>query len=296
MNTTMIIAKFVTPVSIAFIMFGLGLSLTLDDFKRVWVHPKAMSTGIILQIIGLPILGFIFVSALGFDPVLAASVMLISACPGGAITNLVSFVSKGDAALSVSLTAINSFITVVTIPIVTTLSLGHFMGAEAAARVNILNLSLGILIITIPPIIIGMLTKYKAPDLAKKAEGIVRKGTISFLALLLIYVCYLERQTLLENYKKLATVATTLCFLYASMGVFVGNITRLPKRHILTLAIEVGLPNSGMGIVIALSFLGIPAFAVFCGLYMVIEYILAGIVMATMNSMLGRKILGDEYS
>ena len=124
-------------------MFGLGLTLTCNDFKGVLLYPKAMLIGITLQIAGLPLLGFVFVSVAGLSPELSLSVMILSACPGGAITNLVSFISKGDVALSVSLTALNSIITVVTIPLVVTFSLLYFSGESAAAQVNVLRFQMG---------------------------------------------------------------------------------------------------------------------------------------------------------
>ena len=290
------LTQIITPLAIVFIMFGLGLSLTLNDFKRVWLQPKSMFIGIILQIVGLPILGFTFVSVLGLDPVLSVSVMLLSACPGGAITNLVSFVSKGDAALSVSLTAVNSFVTVVTIPLVVTFSLVHFLGDEAAAQINVLRLSLGIILITIPPIIIGMVIKKKAPGFAEKSEKWVRKVTIIFLVLLATFASYQERQMILENYGKFTLLAVSLCILSVSMGLFGGMAARLNKKHILTLSIEVGLHNSGMGIVIAISLLGIPALSIFSAFYLLIEYLFSGILMATMNSHIGEKIMRIEYS
>lgn len=281
----------ITPLAIAFIMFGLGLSLTVEDFKRVWVNPKAMGLGIVLQIIGLPLLGFAFVSALGLNPALAMAIMLLSACPGGAITNLVSYVSRGDAALSVSLTAINSFITVVTIPLVVTYFLGYFLGEQAASQVNVLKLSLGIVVITIPPIIIGMLIKAKFPSFAESSDKYVRFGTIAFLAVLAIFAGYRERQIIVENYGELTMIAVALCLLSALVGGVFSGMVRLPKRHVLTLAIEVGLHNSAMGIVIALSFLEMPALAVFSAFYLLVEYVLSGVLMAVMNSPVGLKLM-----
>ena len=124
------LTRIVTPMGIAVIMLGMGMSLTLDDFKRVWVQPKPVFIGIILQIIGLPLLGIAFVSIIGPDPVTAAAIMILSACPGGAITNLVSYISRGDAALSVTLTSINSFITVLTIPFITEFAVIHYLGTD----------------------------------------------------------------------------------------------------------------------------------------------------------------------
>lgn len=286
------LTRIVTPLGIAIIMLGMGLSLTPDDFKRVWIQPKPIFIGIILQIIGLPILGFAFITVLKLDPMLAAAVMLLSACPGGAITNLVSFISKGDAALSVSLTSINSFITVLTIPLITTFFLNYFLGEAVAEKVNVTILSLGIIIITIPPIIIGMVIKAKAPELAGKSESWVRKGTIIFILFLASFACYSDKQIFLNNYRELSLYAISLALFSLLLGGIVGVMTRLPRKQVLTLSIEVGLHNSAMAIVIALSFLGMPALAIFSAFYLIVEYIFSGLLMATMNSSFGSRILG----
>lgn len=285
------ITRMVAPLGIAIIMLGMGLSLTLDDFKRVWTQPKPIFIGIILQIVGLPVLGFAFITILKLDPTLAAAIMLLSACPGGAITNLVSFVSRGDAALSVSLTSINSFITVLTIPLITTVSLNHFLGAAVAEKINVTILSLGIVIITIPPVIVGMVIKAKAPDLASQSERWVRTGTIIFILFLASFACYSDKQIFFDHYRELSVYAVGLAGFSLLLGGAVGMITRLPANQILTLSIEVGLHNSAMAIVIALSLLGMPALAVFSAFYLIVEYIVSGLLMTTMNSSLGEIIL-----
>ncbi len=288
-----LLTRVITPLAIGFIMFGMGLSLTLNDFKRVWKEPKAVCTGIVLQIVGLPTLGFALVWFLDLSPVTATSVMILSACPGGAITNLVTFISKGDAALSVSLTAVNSLITVVTIPIVVTFSLAHFMGHDIASQVDSLTLSLGIIVITIPPILLGMLTKIKAPDFAARSDSWVKRGTIVFLVLLASFAIHGEKQMFMDNHKELLSLALGLCLSSLLMGAVVSRLLGFPRKHILTLAIEVGLHNSAMGIVIAISFLQINSLAVFSAFYLVIEYILSGILMSLMNSPFGVKFLGE---
>lgn len=290
------ITRIVTPVGIAVIMLGMGLSLAPDDFRRVWVSPKPIFIGIILQIIGLPLLGFGFIWTMKLDPMPATAVMLLSACPGGAITNLVSFISKGDAALSVSLTSVNSIITVLTIPLVTTLSLDYFLGESVGAKVNVTLLSLGILMITIPPIAIGMIIKANVPGLARNVENWVQKGTILFILFLAGFACLRDRQIFIDNYRELSLLAIELSAVSLLFGGSVGAITRLPKRQILTLAIEVGFHNSAMAIAIALSFLGMPSLAIFAAFYLVVEYIVSGLIMAIMNSRVGVLFLKEPIS
>ncbi len=288
------LTRIVTPMGIAVIMLGMGMSLTLDDFERVWVQPKPVFIGIILQIIGLPLLGIAFVSIIGPDPVTAAAIMILSACPGGAITNLVSYISRGDAALSVSLTSINSFITVLTIPFITEFAVIHYLGKEAATNFNIAFVSLGIICITIPPIISGMLIKHKFPVGAQKCEPWVRKGTIVFILLLAGVACYSDSDILLNNYGKLSALACALAFSSFFLGGTVGFLARLPRRQVLTLSIEVGLHNSAMAIVIAISFLNMVALGIFSGFYLIVEYLLSGLIMYMMNTSLGSKFLGTD--
>ena len=283
--------RIVTPLGMAVIMLGMGLSLTLDDFKRVWIQPKPVFIGIFLQIIGLPLLGLAFVAILGPDPLTATAIMILSACPGGAITNLVSFLSKGDAALSVTLTSINSFITVMSIPVVTGLSLVHFLGEEAAREFNIAMVSLGIIAITIPPVILGMVIKRKFPAWAKQSEGWVRKGTIIFILCLAGTACYNEIDIFLNHFRELSAVAAILAFLSLFLGGITGVAFRLPKKQILTLSIEVGLHNSAMAIVIALSFLGMVSLTVFPAFYLIVEYLLSGLIILAMNSPIGSKFV-----
>ena len=278
-----LVTRFITPLGIVMIMFGMGLSLTHDDFKRVWIQPRAIILGIVLQIIGLPVLGFAFVQLLNLDPMMAVAVMLLSSCPGGAITNLVTFISKGDVALSVSLTSINSIITVFTIPLLTTFSLYHFLGEAAADRVDVMFLCLGILAITIPPISFGMITKVKVPRLAIKSEKWVRKVSLLFLVLLVALGVYRENHLFPENYWQLTFTALAFCLASALTGTVIGGVARLPGKQVLTLAIEVGLHNSAMAIVIAVSFLKIHDLAVFAAFYLVMEYLLSGLLMLVTN-------------
>jgi len=288
------ITRIVTPLGMAIIMLGMGLSLTLDDFKRVFLQPKPVFIGIFLQIIGLPLLGFAFVSMLGPDPLTASSIMILSACPGGAITNLVSFISRGDAALSVTLTSINSFITVMTVPMITQVALVHFLGAEAAKDFNIGLVSLGIIAVTIPPVILGMAIKRRFPVQAVQSESVVRKGTIVFILFLAGIACYNDMDIFFDKFTKLSAMAGGLACLSLLLGGITGMAFCLPRKQVLTLSIEVGLHNSAMAIVVALSFLGMVSLAAFPAFYLIIEYLLSGLIMVGMNSSAGSKFIGTQ--
>jgi len=155
-------------------------------------------------------------------------------------------------------------------------------------------LAIAFFLVTIPPIILGMVARKKAPEFAQKSESAVKKGTIIFLVVLASFAIYSEKQLFVEHYRSFTLMAAGLCGLSFLMGALVSFMLGLPRRHILTLAIEVGLHNSAMGIVIAISFLGINALAIFSAFYLVTEYVLSGVLMVTMNSFVGVKLLGDE--
>ncbi len=169
-----------------------------------------------------------------------------------------------------------------------------FLGEAVAEKVNVTLLSFGIIIITIPPIIIRMVIKAKAPSMAERSESWVRKGTIIFILFLASYACYSDKQIFLDNYRELSLYAVGLALISLLMGVVIGIITKLPRKQILTLSIEVGLHNSAMAIVIALSFLGMTSLAIFSAFYLIVEYIFSGLLMATMNSSIGTRFLGPS--
>lgn len=157
------------PLALAFIMIGMGLSLTLDDFKRIVRYPKAVVIGLICQLIVLPIVGFLLISYFEVTGAMAVGVMIIAACPGGATSNLISHLAKGDTALSISLTAVTSLITVITIPLIVNYSIVHF-GEEGSVLLPLGRTIAQIFVITLIPVSVGMMIHRKRPHFALRAD------------------------------------------------------------------------------------------------------------------------------
>ena len=155
---TFINAK-VIPISIFLIMMGMGLSLVTNDFKRVVKYPKAVAIGLTNQLIFLPLVGFFLATSMSLEPEYAVGVMLLVLCPGGTTSNLFTYLAKGDVALSVTMTAIASVITVFTIPIVLSFSLVYFMGAGSEFQLPVVKTMVSLIALTILPVSIGMLIK-----------------------------------------------------------------------------------------------------------------------------------------
>lgn len=160
------------PIALAIIMFGLGLSLTVDDFRRVARTPKAVVVALVLQVLVLPAIAFGLVSAFDVDPLLAVGVMLLAASPGGTTANLFSHLFRGDVALNVTLTAINYVLAAVSIPVITNLAIDHF-DAEGE-----LGLQLGkvvqVIAIVLVPVAIGMVVRSRDAGFAARADKPVR--------------------------------------------------------------------------------------------------------------------------
>ena len=154
-----IITQIILPISLAFIMFALGLELTILDFKRVVKQPQAFIVGAIGQILLLPLVAFGLLSVWQLDPALAVGVMIIAACPGGVTSNLLTYLARGDSALSVSLTAIISLLCVFTLPLIIGLSIDYFMGIAMAPKFSIGELFLGCLLLLLYRLLLECLLK-----------------------------------------------------------------------------------------------------------------------------------------
>ena len=174
MENVDIIKEIVLPISLAIIMFSVGLPLTTADFKRVAVQPKDFMIGAISQIILLPLVAFILLSIWDIQPALAVGVMIIAACPGGATSNMLTYLARGDTALSVSLTAIISLLSLLTLPVIVSYSINFFMGASTAQELSVGTMILKIFLITTVPVIMGMMIRNFAPKFAAKWEPFVR--------------------------------------------------------------------------------------------------------------------------
>src|SRR5690606_10576895 len=168
------------------VMAGMGLSLTVDDFKRVVKYPRAILFGLFNQLIMLPILGFTVVSIFRLSPEIAIGIMILAACPGGPTSNLISHLAKGDTALSVSLTAISSVVTVFTIPIIINLAMVSFVNQTERIHLDIWDTIVKIFSIVLIPVILGMLVKRFWSEFARKMERPVKitSGIILFLIIL----------------------------------------------------------------------------------------------------------------
>ncbi|MCO4792088.1 MAG: bile acid:sodium symporter family protein [Bacteriovoracaceae bacterium] len=255
-----VLTQVLLPLILAFIMFSMGLSLVIDDFKRVAKYPKAFVVGLLLQVITLPLLGFlvatVWTNYFGLNPVYAAGLIIIAACPGGVTSNLMTHLGKGDTALSISLTAVISFLTVITLPIIVNLGLSNFMGSESDVKLNVIKTVVGIFVITSVPVIIGMVIKAKNSSLADKIEPLCRKlATFFFIAIVLVAVAK-DFKLLMESISTIGPSALTLNILTMVLAYGASRLLTLSKEQSRAITFECGLQNGTLAIFIAVTLLG----------------------------------------
>ncbi|WP_228260870.1 bile acid:sodium symporter family protein [Psychrobacter sp. PAMC27889] len=190
----------VIPICLFLIMMGMGLTLVTNDFKRVLKYPKAVGIGLTNQLILLPVIGFALANIMPLEPEYAVGVMLLVLCPGGTTSNLFTYLAKGDVALSVTMTAIASIITVFSIPVVLSFSLIHFMGAGSEFQLPVLKTVLTLVLLTILPISVGMLIKRFAPRVADSSQRYVSRFGVTFLAFLVAFLSYVQRDIIVEAF------------------------------------------------------------------------------------------------
>jgi len=177
------ISAIILAGALIIIMLGMGLSLVFDDFKRIIVYPKAIFVGLTNQLIILPILGFTIASVFPTRPEIAIGIMILAACPGGPTSNLIAHLAKGDTALSVTLTALSSFVTILTIPFIVNFALVRFSGEGQIVKLNVLETIIQIFVIIVIPVVIGMIIRHYKEGFAMRMAKPVRTASGIVIAL-----------------------------------------------------------------------------------------------------------------
>ncbi len=242
------------PLALALVMFGLGLTLTVDDFARVLRYPKAAVVALVCQMIVLPAicLGLVYVFRL--EGALAVGVMLLVASPGGPSANLFSHIAGGNVALNITLTAINSILAVFTLPLVVTLSFTLFMDDGAAIGLRPDKFA-QVFAIVLVPVAVGMWVHRRFTDWAERMRKNVK--VVSAVVLLLVVVAAVGREfdTLTENIGKLATLSLLLSTLSFVIGYTMPRLFRVETDQAIASAMEIGIHNGALAIAVASSVL-----------------------------------------
>lgn len=266
------------PLALFIIMFGMGLTLTLQDFRRIWLAPKAVAIGLLAQLLLLPALGFAIAKLLPLSPELAVGVIILAACPGGPTSNLFTFLAGGDVALSITLTAISSLITVFSIPWVVNLGLQVFLDQTSTFALPFGPTVVQIAMIAIIPVALGMLLRRSAPQVAQRTDRSLRWISTAFLAAVIVGFFAQERQNIVAFFQSVGGVVVLLNLLAMALGVGLATVTRLGYARATTIGIEVGIQNGTLAIAIAASplLLNNPTMAIPAAIYSLVMFVTGG--------------------
>lgn len=250
-----LMTQVILPAALFLIMTGVGLSLTLADFRRVADYPRAVLAGILLQLLGLPVLALALVSLFGLPGALAAGLMMVALAPGGATSNMITFLLRGDTALSVSLTAVSSLITPFTMPLMAWVVLGWWLPDSGSGDFPIVPTMAKLLVMALVPVGLGMLIRHFAPAFSDRMQAPVKFLSILFLVVVVVGIVKANHEQLMAIIGQVAPVAILLMVLALIMGWQVARWLGLSTEVAMTLAVETGIQNAGTALMITAAIL-----------------------------------------
>jgi len=246
----------VLPLALAFIMLSLGLGLTFDDFVRVARRPRDFAVGAMSQIIVLPVVAFLLASIWPMAPELALGMMIIAAAPGGVTSNLLTSFARGDVALSISLTAVISLLSVITVPLVVVFAYGHFIGEQAMQDVTVADTAISVFLIVTVPVAVGLLVRRYAERFALRIEPSARTLAAVLFVLVLAGAIYQERNNIADYYAQAGLATLALNLLMMVIAYLLARWLATGAKQRTAIAIECGLQNGTLAIAIAVLLFG----------------------------------------
>jgi bile acid:Na+ symporter, BASS family len=239
------------PIALAVIMTSLGMSLTLDDFRRVVVYPRGIAIGLVNLVVISPLLAFGIAELFELEPVLAVGLVVLGASPGGILANLMTHLARGETALSISMTAISSLAAVVTVPLVLTLGIDHFGAGGIDDDPDMLSIVPRVLAITVIPLAFGMWLRARRPETVEAIGPGFRRVAAVVFGLTVVGVIIAENERVLENLDSVAAAAIALNVAAMTISFWVARLARLDDRQSTAIAMELGVHNTALAIAVA---------------------------------------------
>ena len=264
------------PVALGIIMLGLGLSLTIADFQRVVKYPKVIFIGLFCQMIILPVVCFSIAKGFGLAPELAVGLMLLAASPGGSTANLFSHLANGDVALNISLTAFNSILSILMLPLIVNFSIDYFMESGQVVPLQFKKI-IEVFAIVLVPVGIGMIVNAKNPSISIKLEKPVKILSAIFLVLIIVSAIIKEKAHIVEYFQQIGIPALLFNVLSLGIGYFIPRMLRIGKKQAIAIGMEIGIHNGTMAIFIATTVLNDSVMSIPPAIYSLIMFITAGI-------------------
>jgi len=246
-----IVTNVVLPLALAFIMFALGLGLTVSDFARVARQPKDFLVGAVSQVVLLPLVGFILVTIWPVSPEIALGVMIIAAAPGGVTSNLLTAFGRGDVALSISLTAIISLLSVLTIPLIVAFSYGQFFGESVKNEVSVERIAVSVFLIVTIPVLAGLAVRRYTKGFAEYFEPAARNISAILFVVVLLGAIFQERDNIVNFYAEAGVITLMLNVVMLALAWLLGSVFGSGRPQRITILIECGLQNGTLAIAVA---------------------------------------------
>ncbi len=280
MDATTIITQIFLPISLAIIMFGMGLTLLVGDFSRLFTYPKEVFIGLCNQLIFLPLIGFLIILLFDLNSSMAIGIMILSLCPGGPTSNLITQVARGNIGLSVTLTALASLITVFTIPIILSKAITYFTGeTDIVIELPIVQTMIQILVITVIPVSIGMLIRKKNEAFAARMERPMRIASTVLFIIIFLLVMFANKDLIVQAMKEVGIATLLLNLSTMALGFLTAKIFGIKGKSQISITIESGIQNGTLAFVIATTILNNVEMGLPTGAYSIWMFITGGILM-----------------
>jgi BASS family bile acid:Na+ symporter len=266
------------PLALVVIMFSLGLGLVLDDFKRVFIQPKAFSIGALSQLVLLPVVAYTIAVAFRLPPEWAVGLMILSFCPGGFTSNMLTKLARGDLALSISLTGVITLVSIITVPLLVAFMIDHLMGVDAPP-VDLTSLAGTLFLITGVPVALGVAIHHFAPGLTAVIARPVDRLSVILFVVIVIGALAANWSLFIDNIPLLGPALVTLNVVLLGVGVALGWIFALNREQATAIALETGIQNATLGITVGSLIVeqatSLTPFSLVSGVYGIIMYVIA---------------------
>lgn len=261
------------PISLFLIMIGMGLTLGLRDFREVAVAPKASLAGTLAQVLLMPIIALGVATAMALPPALAVGLVLIAACPGGTTSNVFAFLGRGDVALSIVLTVIASLVTIVTLPLFVNWAMSIYYDETVTLRLPVLRTVITLFVIILVPVAIGMVIRRYQPGLAARAERIVGIFGLVVLVAVIVAILFSVGDEAWGFFRQAGAAAIVLNIAGIAVGLVGGRLIGLSREQAFTLAVEIGIKNGTLGLMIGLSLMDSPEISIPSAVYGLLMFV-----------------------
>ena len=250
------------PLALAFIVFTLGLGLVPDDFRRVFQQSRAVLIGLLCQVVLLPLIAFVIAQLLGLSPAMAVGLVILGACPGGITAGLLTNLARGDTALSITLTAVSSVATLITLPLVVQMALAWFMGQGTSIELPLFETVRRLFLLTTLPVALGMLLRAYFPDAVQRLLPWGSRLANLFFAVIVVGTFASQWQPMMDNLFIVGPAAVLLNLSMMGLAWWVAQSSGVDRRGRIAIAMECGLQNSALGIFVASVLLNNPVLAI----------------------------------